>query len=164
MKILTGFILGMLFAYAVWYCLPKLHRYFPNAPLPNIQQQNTYSHKPEGKIVQSLDSVAGEDFKSTEGNSAVLYQLKDQCKLTLNVFGESYQYEISFYVQQGKILSAFETSYSYPNGGFYAENATEQAFETQQQYLKIMNPLNTQTLSLFDKIASQFKPVLIKAC
>ncbi len=114
--------------------------------------------------MQSLDYVAGEDFKSTEGNSAVLYQLKDQCKLTLNVFGESYQYEISFYVQQGKILSAFETSYSYPNGGFYAENATEQAFETQQQYLKIMNPLNTQTLSLFDKIASQFKPVLIKAC
>ncbi len=164
MKILTGFILGLLFASALWYCLPHVHRYFPDLPVPNLQKPSTYSHQPEGKVLQSLDNITGDEFRSTEGNGAVLYQLKGKCKLTLNIFGESYKEEISFYLHQGKILSAFETSYSYPNGGFYAEAKTEEAFETQQHYLKIMNPVNRRTMTLFEEIASQFKPKFIKVC
>ncbi|WP_353143608.1 hypothetical protein [Acinetobacter pragensis] len=164
MKILIGFILGLLSACAVWYSLPQLHRYLPNLPMPTARNDNAYSHEPNGKILQSLDYVSGEEFDSTEGNEALLYQLKNKCKLTLSAFGESHQYKISFYFHQGKIQSAFQTSYSYPNGGFYAEYKTNEAFETQQQFLKIMNPLNIETIKLFDEIASQFKPVLINAC
>ena len=49
------------------------------------------------------------------------HQLTNQCKLTLDIFGEGYQDHISLYFHNQKLSQAFATEKPYLNGGFYAE-------------------------------------------
>ncbi len=108
--------------------------------------------------------IEDEEYKSTEGNEASLYQLKDHCKLTLEIYGESFQSKRSFYFHQNKTLRAFETHWTYPNGGFYAEEGKAQAFARQQSYFMLMNPKNSDTQRALIHLQQYFDPKFIKNC
>ena len=164
MKIIFSFILGIIITITATYTLLFIQQYFPQYNPPSYQLKEKYSHEAEGQKLQSVEMIDHEDYKSTEGNEANLYKLKNQCKLTLNIFGESYQSHISFYFHKNKVLRAFQTELSYPNGGFYAEENTEKAFELQESSLRILNPENQNTSNEFKKLAEYFKPQLIREC
>lgn len=167
MKIIIGIVIGIflvLIALFTYSKIPKLQ----HAATLNLLQQHLilpqYSHEAEGRKLQSIEMIEDEEYKSTEGNEASLYQLKDQCKLTLEIYGESFQSKRSFYFHQNKTLRAFETHWSYPNGGFYAEEGKAQAFARQQSYFMLMNPKNSDTQHALIHLQQYFDPKFIKNC
>jgi hypothetical protein len=164
MKIIFSFIFGIFLTITVIYLSPFIPKYIPQYKLPTFQLKEEFSHEEEGQKLQNVEMIDHEDYKSTEGNDATLYKLKNQCKLTIIIFGESYQSHISFYFHKNKVLRAFQTELSYLNGGFYAEENTEKAFELQESSLRILNPENQNTTNEFNKLAKYFKPKLIQEC
>lgn len=169
MRILFGILLGILLCVGSVIGLqrfPQLLKSYPQlqAIFPQLYNSHQYNHDAEGKVLQILEMLEDEEYKSTEGNEATLYQLDDQCKINLYVFGESYQNLTSYYFHKGQILRAYQTHLTYPNGGFYAEPNTKEPFKLDKSFLKIMMPNNTQSQLEFRQLQKHFKPELIKKC
>lgn len=169
MRILFGILLGILLCVGSVIGLqrfPQLLKSYPQlqAIFPQLYNSHQYNHDAEGKLLQTLEMLDDEEYKSTEGNEVTLYQLDDQCKINLYVFGESYQSLTSYYFHKGQILRAYETYLTYPNGGFYAEPNTKEPFKLEKSYLRIMMPNNIETELEFKQIKNHFNAKFLKNC
>ena len=93
-------------------------------PLPQIH------HQEEGKKLQEIEFIEEDDYKSTEGNNATLYQLHDQCKLIIEMNGETYYAYQIIYFSKNKITNFIEIEYrsSYTQRPNYDENDPKAMF------------------------------------
>ncbi|WP_180123779.1 hypothetical protein [Acinetobacter sp. YH12097] len=169
MRILFGILLGILLCVGSVIGLqrfPQLLKSYPQLQtiFPQLYDSYQYNHDAEGKLLQTLEMLDDEEYKSTEGNEATLYQLDGQCKINLYVFGESNQSLTSYYFHNDQILRAYETNLIYPNGGFNPVPNTKEPFKLEKSYLRIMMPNSIKTELEFERIKNHFKPAFIKAC
>ncbi|OTG84327.1 hypothetical protein B9T33_00585 [Acinetobacter sp. ANC 5054] len=169
MRIIFGLILGICLSIAALIGLqrfPQLLETYPQLAQLFPQQYNasTYNHDAEGKLLQTVEMLEDEEYKSIEGNEATLYQLDGQCKINLYIFGESYQLLTSFYFHHDRILRAYETYSTYPNGGYYAEPDTKDPFKLEKSYLRIMMPNNIKTQLELYQLEKHFNAKWWKNC
>jgi hypothetical protein len=141
MKIIIGIVIGIFLVLIALFTYSKIPTPQHAATLNLLQQHlilPQYSHEAEGRKLQSIEMIEDEEYKSTEGNEASLYQLKDQCKLTLEIYGESFQSKRSFTFIKIKLYEHLKHIGPIPMGDFMLKNA--QAFARQQSYFMLMNP------------------------
>ena len=112
-------------------------------------------HHAEGKKLQDIEFIDEDDYKSTEGNQATLYQLKDQCKLVIQMNGETVFAYQTIYFHHEKILNIIESTYrsSWIDSPNYDEENPQALFTTMT--FNIQSPLTQSKINLIRKYISK---------
>jgi hypothetical protein len=161
-KVLLSFIVGILFGVSILYIVllvsgkrvtspTEVHNEL--SPVPSLSTSNRYTHKSEGKKIQHIGYLEEDEFKSTEGNEANLYQLPGMCKLTIGLYGETiYSYRTAYF-HKNHLIYIFETDYRTSYGQFPDKNTPE----SKRIYQEIVfNPNSQLVQDEFSKLWSKY--------
>ena len=170
LKILITFCLGLLFgAFALisaYIFVPSIHARLQPWLVGKSHQQNEnttlFNDANEGQSIQTVDYIDEEDYRSTDGNSAELFKLKQGCKIKVTIIGETaYAYHV-VYFHQKKLQHMQSTEYR-TSWMQAVSNPTED-----EQYAlyttEIFNPKSALSQAQFHTLLGYFDPKLIANC
>ena len=127
---------------------------------PSTAQQ--YTHKPQGKKIQHIEYLEEDEFKSSAGNEADLYQLAGMCKLTIGIYGETaYSYRTAYF-HKNRLIHMFETDYRTS----YGEFPDQEIPESKRIHLEmVFNPNSQLVQEEFSSLLAKYiRPENQKKC
>ena len=122
-----------------------------------------YNHDDEGRLLQEIELSDHEDYAAPEGSVARLYQLDQQCKININMYGETAYILKTFYFQKNTVLHAKQSRYHYLNGGL-SNPENDGKLQDELYAEEIFNPNAAGLKYEFGNLIRQFKPALIQNC
>ncbi|ATO18833.1 hypothetical protein BS636_03710 [Acinetobacter sp. LoGeW2-3] len=161
-KILLSFIVGILCGVAILYIVLLVSGETVTSiagiddelsPIPSLSTSNRYTHKAEGQKIQHIEYLEEDEFKSTEGNKADLYQLPGMCKLTIGIYGETIYSSRTAYFHENRLIYMFETDYRTSYGQFPDQKIPESKRIYQEV---VFNPNSQLVQDEFSKLLSKY--------
>ena len=158
MKILSALIVGFILGLISLIALPQWQQYLPELASSNA---NAFNDLNEGKKLQTIEDLPEDQYRTTSGNEASLFQLDNQtCKIKISLIGETYFAYRVVYFHDLKLLSLIEneyrTSWTQP---------VQVDFENEKSALYTSQSINTHSAlaqSEFNNLIKKFNPALIK--
>lgn len=171
LKIFIGFVLGLIFGafgiMSAYLFIPSVQHILQpwlmgKAPHINTEKTLDFNDRDEGQNLQNVDYIDEEDYRSTDGNSAALFQLKQGCKIKVTIIGETvYAYHVVYFHQnklQHMQTTEYRTSWMQP-----VSNPTDD--ESVALYnTEIFNPKSALSQAQFNTLIGYFDPKLIARC
>lgn len=162
MKIILGLIIGFILGFISLITLPALQQYLPEGIVSN-QGSSGFNDRDEGKKLQSIEGLPEDEYSTTSGNEATLFQLDNQtCKIKIALIGETYFAYRVLYFHDQKLLSMiqneYRTSWMEP---------VQVDFEHEEQALYSAQNFNLDSVLVqaeFKNLLKKFNPALIKKC
>lgn len=130
---------------------------------PTKKIEPRYTHDEEGIRLQTLEMLDISDYTSTEGNSAELFALDHQCKIRVNIVGETYYRYRTFYFRNQNLIYAMQSMYRYPNGGLSNMDAPD-AFKEEFYSKETLNPQSSAVIAEFETLKGRFAPHYLTKC
>ncbi len=162
MKIILGLIIGFILGLVSFIALPQWQQYLPELPFSH-QGTDAFNDRDEGKKLQTIEGLPEDEYSTTSGNEATLFQLDNQtCKIKISLIGETYFAYRVIYFDRQKLLSLIENEYRTS----WME-PVQVNFEHEEQALynaKNFNVNSALVQAEFKNLLKKFNPALIKKC
>lgn len=177
MKTILTLILGVVLGFFSYKLIPQLQPNLAqtqpsasNTPDSNDHPDKTlktnipsFNDSDEGQKLQTILDLPEEEFKTTNGNEATLFLLKNgMCKIRVELLGETYFAKHVAYFHKEKPLSIFQneyrTSWMEPIE-IDADSENKALYKTQN-----FNVESGLVQTEFHNLLEKFKPEFIKQC
>ena len=154
MKYLLSLSMGMLIGLSSLFFHSQIKSFLQRINILPLSSEKIHHHA-EGKKLQEIEFIEEDDYKSAEGNQAMLYQLHNQCKLIIQINGETVFTYQTIYFHKGKILNIIESTYrsSWGEAPNYNEENPKALFTTTT--FNPQSPLTQETINLIQKYVSK---------
>ena len=164
MKFIIGIIIGCILGFLSLIAYSQLKGYLPQLPEINIlnSRSEIFNDLNEGQILQKLEDLPDENFRSTNGNQASLFLLNNgMCKIKVEIIGETGFSNYVVYFNQDKLINLQQYEYR----SSWMKPVDENQSQSETLYFTQHFNLNSALVkSEFKNLVKQFNQVEIKKC
>jgi hypothetical protein len=114
MKFVIGIIIGCILGFLSLIAYSQLKGYLPQLPEINIlnSRSEIFNDLNDGQILQKLEDLPDENFRSTNGNQASLFLLNNgMCKIKVEIIGETGFSNYVAYFKKDKLINLQQYEY-----------------------------------------------------